>query len=428
MLKHLKPALESIAYQGDGFHRQMTLVFEPYIGKPLKPSDVAEIEKKLNATIKKRTKVDIEISLTKGYHPCIYIETMDAGSMFADLFGIQNIDYEKSIKEIAREKKVKGFVDLEKSIVGGFFEKKFSKMYFDPFTYISSGKYTAGEIAAICEHEVGHFFGICEFIDRTVSTNQVLAHVDRKLKNNTDVKQREIIIKSAVDELNLDQRVFEDLKNSTSDKTVSTVLAVESVKLSYSVRSQNNKKYYDLNTPEMMSDDFAARHGAGPDLVTALDKLMKEFSLFGVGHVQKRNTAMYILMEAFKIILFIAGVMTAATFGSIIISIGLSLLLNDSYDAGEPTYDGLKNRLLRVKSQLVDCAKNASGSPAIQKQLLKDIEVIESITNQYNDRKDLLGYLVSLVSSNTKVRDYQVNLERLVLNDFFVQSLKFRTM
>lgn len=424
-LKHLNLSigLEAIAFQSGSFHKELTLAIEPYIGVPTSAGEYIKLSDKIEKLITKYTNADIKVSIEAGYHPCIFLQQHDVNSIFANYWGA--VQYSPAeLKSLMQDKKKLGTVDLQNSRVTGVFAKSFATIYTGP-NYFSSGSFTAGELSAIFLHEVGHYFGMCEMLDRTAGTNQVLASVDRLLKNNTDVKQREVIIKYAGEALGLEDRAIAKATAATNDSVSTTILAVESYQ--GLIRTDQRTGYYDLNTPEYTSDEFAARHGASRDLITALDKLTGEFAPFG-STVQKRGRVVYIVIEILKIVLLGLSIAVLAT-GNLIPLLGaFMLMIADTSEAGEPTYDSVLNRLGRIRRQLVEYAKVPSLPRVAAQKLLEDIVIIDKLLESYAPRRDFLTYVTDLLSprGNSKNRDYQVKLETLALNDLFAKALELK--
>lgn len=424
-LKHLTPSLEAIAFQGDNFHKELTLLFSEYVGKGMDTRDYVKLSTAIEKTIKKYTNAGIDFVIERGYDPCIMLRPLDASSLFMKYWGATSVDHQ-DFKRVRTMNKSFASIDLEKSKVHGVFEQSLSTIFMGP-DYITENRFTAGELSAIILHEIGHYMTMCEMLDRTCGTNQILASIDRCLKNSTDVKTRDMILQYGGEALELEDRVIQQAKESKDDSIATSIFVIEATRnLNY--RSDQSKKYYEQNHPEYTSDEFAARHGAGRDLITALDKLYSS-AIFGLSVIEKRSTAAYIGMEVLKVALLVAGgwasVATGITF---LISAPLAFMLSDSSDAGEPVYDGPIGRLNRIRAQFVEQAKSPTLNREIAKQLLEDVRVVDGLMAQYTQRRDLISFLSDTLSftGNVKNRNYQKDLEKLVLNDLFLKALNFK--
>lgn len=424
-LKHLTPSLEAIAFQGDAYHKELTLVFEEYVGKGMDTRDYAKLSAAVEKTIKKYTNASIDFVIERGYDPCIQLRPLDASSLFMKYWGATTVE-PQDLKRIRSMNKTFASIDLAKSKVYGAFEQSLATIYMGP-EYITEGRFTAGELSAIVLHENGHYMGMCEMLDRTCGTNQILASIDRCLKNNTDVKKRDMILQYGAEALDLEDRVIQQLKETKDDTVATSIMVIEASKnLKY--RTDQGKGYYEKNHPEYTSDEFAARHGAGRDLITGLDKLFSK-AIFGLSVIEKRSTVVYIAMEVLKVALVVAGGWAAASTGiQFLIAAPVALMMSDTSDLGEPTYDGPIGRLNRIRAQFVEQAKNASLNREIAKQLLEDVKVVDKLLSEYTQRRDLISFLSDTLSftGNVKNRNYQRELEKLVLNDLFLKALDYK--
>jgi len=428
-LKYIKISQEAIAFQGDGFLKELALLIEPYIGTKHSKIEYMKLSEAIEKVIKKRTNASIGVDLSPGFDPCIMIDIIDPNSVFSQLWGIRDYtmhnDDSKILKELKTMKRTSGKVDLKNSRLEGVFTMKVCTIHCDN-KYFESGKYTSLELAAIFLHEVGHYFGICEYLDRTIATNQILATLDRVLKNTTDVNTRELAIEYAGNALELDERVIEKAKQTKNDSVVSTIFVASSNRMTGEHRSQMGNGFYDLNTAEYTSDEFAARHGAGPYLVTGLDKLMSD-SFFGLGPNQKRGSFLFLAMEVIKLLVLSASVAGMMIHPAIVL-FGIVFVASDASSLGEPTYDDPITRFRRVRNQLVEMSKIPTLNKEQIAKLLEDIKLVDSVYNQYHERRDFITYVCELggLLPSAANRDYQKELEKLAMNEFFVKALQFK--
>ena len=412
-LKYLNVAQEAIAFQGDGFHKELTLLIQPYIENSNTRVELDKLSSDLTKVIRKRINADVGIVIDRWLPMMLLCDSVDINALFSQY---SKMDEEAVINpEVIQKMTVSsGFVDLELSKLNGYFSKRMSAIGFSP-DYISSGKFTAEEISALILHELGHLFGICEMLDRTAGTNQILVTIDRALRNTTDVKKREMILRYGGSALGLNERVIVDLEKTTNDTIATTILISESTKNMF-LRSDQRNTYYESITIEYMADEFAARHGAGKALVTSLDK-HNGYSF------QKRNPNAYLYMEIIKAAAVIVGSLT----NPFILALGLAVSFFDRSHSEEPIYDNPLARLNRIRNQFVEQAKQPGLPSNVTKQLLVDVKVVDSLLTEYRDQKDWLTYLVDCFkSSRTSNRIDQQRLEKLALNDLFLKALEFK--
>jgi hypothetical protein len=419
-LKHLNVAQEAIAFQGDGFHKELTLAFQSVINNTnVTLHELTKLQEKVSKIINSRCKTSIACHFVGEYGgPFIYFDMIEPNSITAKYVGVDDVDVD-SFQTLIKNRPALGTVNLELATVSGFYSK-LEATIFMPTSLFSRGHFSAGEIAAIVLHEVGHFFSLCELLDRTAGTNQVLAQMDRLLKNGTDVKKRTVLLKYVGEALNLDQRVVQQVQETTNDEVAVQVFATAAIK-NLLHRTDQISDYYENITPEYTADEFAARHGAGRDLVTVTDKLT--MTMFGGTHIQKRTTGEYIRYEMVKSLMIIFGGPVLTWFLPVLM---LGLAIADKSDAGEPIYDNPIQRLNRIRAQFVEQAKIPHTLQERNKQLLEDVTIIDLVLKQYTDRKDVLTFITDAFSGKTKDRDYQRQLEKLASNDLFLKALEFK--
>ena len=173
---------------------------------------------------------------------------------------------------------------------------------------------------------------------------------------------------------------------------------------------------YDFNTWEYLSDQYASRNGAGRYLVTGLAKLYD-----GSNHISFRGTAMYLAMEAIKILLICTIQLMPLAF---------ALISMDG--AGDGTYDKPGARMKRVRDQIVENLKDKELSKDDFVRLKADLDAIDEVTKGINDRRQWLGVLWDAISPySRKVYNQeriQQELESIAMNELFVKAAELKYM
>ena len=314
---------------------------------------------------------------------------------------------------------ISGTVDLNKAKVGGVFAEIEHQIHF-PIKMIKDTKYTTDELAAILLHEVGHIFVYYEFIIRSVTTNVVLEGVSRTLSSTNDPKEIEAVLVTAKKALRLDGLDVKQLTKSNNKKVTEMVILFNAVEQS---RSELGSDIYDMNSFEALADNFATRLGAGRDLVTALDKVHRSHF-----NISTRSTGMFIFMEALKIFTFIGSIIlsfgTAFTLlsflGRMSINAAMTLFI---LDLNSPEYDRPGFRIKRIRDQLVQRSKEKDISKAERKSIIDSLEVIDKVTADMNNNRQLITVIGSMFSSSIRNRykqeEIQSELESLISNDLY---------
>lgn len=338
-------------------------------------------------------------------------------------------------------KEMKSCVDLKKSFISGSLAKELSinidihraMLYGKAFGY----EFTDEEIVAIILHELGHFFTQMELLDRSVSTNQVLAELSRNLFNEKEPSKRETIIKAAGKELHMDRSVVQSISNS-DDSTVTTVFLTTGMK---NIRTQSGHSFYDMNTWEMLADQFAARHGAGKHLFSGLHKLLQWMPDMSM---ESRASFYYnqIASVVSGMILLGAGgaflVSGSILIGLVGILLGITGVLNTHESWNEPTYDNDYSRLKRIRNQHMQAVKLALGRKKTQftttfvSSLNADIAMMDKVLESGRDQPTAMAKLYAFFSANEANRQantaFQKELEGLAHNDLYAKALALKTI
>ena len=422
---------ESISFQNDRFFKALTGIVDRYRDDS-KGAKRTEFELELVQCVKDHTNINFDFSIGDS-QMMTEPPMIDKNNPMLEGYGWQDTTLSKtSLMDIraSSKKQLKATLDLNASYVGGYFaEMKPVRMYLNaPMIYGNKGLfykifdgavYTSAEIAAILLHEVGHIWSFLEMMVRFRTTTQVLASMARELDGTEDHGKRELIIKEASSQLNL-ETVDAIALSTKSNLTVYTIIISNVARLN---RSQTGDGY-DINSFETLSDQFAVRHGAGRALATGLDKLYK-------GTIYRRNFPTYLFVEVFKVFLFGLGIvefgMGAILGGANTFAILATIIAADSH---HDWYEKAGARFKRVRNQLVEELKNPALSKETSDKLREDIDVIDKLNEKYSDYTQLLGlvydYLIPAGISKRKQIEFTQSLEELSATKLFYYANKLK--
>lgn len=429
-MRQLSIGLESIHFQNDKFFRELELVFDAL--KKEKAENLADSAHAgwLSKVIKNHTNLTVSFEIGDD-GPAVAVPELNKNNPVIQNFNHEFASSADGIRLInTSTSAVRGSVNLKSGKVSGIFADMENRMIW-PKSMIKGTKYTAAENAAACLHEVGHLFTYCEFMSRSVTTNQAMAGLHKALLNAGTPDERETVLISVKQALKLRELDATELAKEKNNAVVEMVVISNVVA---ETQSELGTNIYDLNTWEYLSDQYATRNQAGKDLVTVLDKLYRS-----AGNISFRSTSTYLALEALKATLLIAGILAPSIgilswFTQFAIRVGfmvgLSMVATDGM--GDGTYDRPGVRLKRIRNQVVEEMKNKKLKPDYAQQLAEDLQAIDDILAAVNDREQLLGKLWNLFSSNSRKRLSQEalakELEGIASNELFVQSLKLRNM
>ena len=442
----LSVATEAIDFQGDDFFKDLVAdlgSFPRNIRANAGNAEWEKLEKKLSKTVEDRTGLQIEFELASDGLAWIITPIVDWSHIFHSnvVSEVENPDeVMKFVKKAKQE--LNSCVDLKKSKVTGTLAKELkAKIQVDRTLFykaVLGQEFSDEEATAIILHEIGHFFTMLEFLDRTVSTNQVLAELSRDLMSEKEPGKRETIIQAAGKDLSLDRNVVQSVQDQ-DDKTVTTVFLTSSMK---SIRSQSGHTFYDMNTWEMLADQFASRHGAGSVMFSAINKLvawqpdmtMRSRASFYYQQVATFSCGMLLLIGGVALIVATEAIIV----GVVAVLLGYIVGTSDGRSGGEPTYDNDLGRLTRIRNQQVQAIKTALGrnkskfNAAYIKKLTEDVALMDGILKKGADQPTVVSKVIAFFSSNEANRQasvkFQKELEGLAHTDLYAKALALKTI
>lgn len=280
--------------------------------------------------------------------------------------------------------------------------------------------FTVREIAAIILHEIGHLFNMYLYLGDYVWLNYYLTEgVEALLGTRRTTIKTEILDEEWLKE-NVEPELWEAFVNDRTEATTRMV-----VLSAYKKRQRHhitNNPITAQRREEQMADMFPTRLGYGRDLVSALYKLDKQWG--GVddsGYTRVAN------------IMFIAGMIFPVTAIAIIASIALDVLgnaLGGHIEDMAGRYDGSKERLEKIRRDLIQQLKSIDLDDKRKRLLLEEVKFMEGIIKEYNLNESLYTRISDSLSpskrkrlSNTRLEE---NLEALVNNDLFVKAFQLK--
>jgi hypothetical protein len=414
--KFINPALESIEFQtGQVFFKELTAAFEEL--RKNKSKDLADDPAVLvlQKVINHHTGLDVQMSFGV-IGPHVQVPNVNKNHpLVVDIHrNMTNSGTGLSIIEHA-DGAARGSVNLQTGKVSGIYTKIPHVIEF-PIGYVQGKQFTSEECAAITLHELGHLNTYYEYMTSALTTNQALAGLSRSWEGNQTLVEREAVLLSVHKALNLKTDGIKELAKSSNKKVVEAVVLSQVMQKSQSEMGSN---IYDMTSWEYLSDQYAARQGAGRHLVTALDKVMN--SVFTPSF---RSTPVFLAIEAFKILTTFSALLTFNPFPLI----GVMLVTQP----GKDTYDKPEARFLRIRNQIVENQKQKDLSPADRDRLSSDLATIDAIVKHVNDRRDFFTVLWHVFSKDYRNQfrseQLQKDLELIAANDLFDKANQLKDL
>lgn len=332
---------------------------------------------------------------------------------------------------------VRGSVDMRKNRVEGFFaELPFTLIV--PASDLISALLSDQEIAAIVLHELGHAFTACEYLNRTMSANQVLADIAQAYAQGPD--KIGVVLARVTKEQNLTSQQQKLLASAKKPEDyVVCVYAVADEKC----RSELGLSVYDTTSCEQLADQYATRCGAGRHLVTAMDKYYRYYD-WSYGQAPLASISRALFMHAAYSALSSAYFLFAAPlvglgFMAFVLTVKLADDTKNSIQyLDSARYDDLYQRFERIYHQLVQRIKSEKIDPKALRVLLVEIEEVNKTLEPLREaevggKTHQLGHYLALFFSGSYRQKFdlemlQRELEALANNNLFVQAAKLKTV
>lgn len=404
--------------------RELTLTFEDMIAEFKKTGKVFLQKKRLQDIFKIHMNLFVEFEMEKYPKPNAYVVApqIDVNHPLVNRWRQYFSERTDGLASIRwGGEGVEGSVDLENAKVSGFFSKLVNRVYITTGC-ITSGMFEPEEIAAVVLHEIGHLMTYFTYLGQVDTTCFILTHFARSALGVNEKQHRVKLFSELKEKTGVDVTKNEELLNTTDEKTMQVVLLTEVVNQS---RSEFGTSLYDNRSWESLSDQFASRMGAGRALSTGLFKIMNQ-----VDPNSYRNTLTYFVMELVKVVGYILmATIAVMSFNFLLMYMSIMVLLVSPH---EREYDKPRERLTRIKRDLVSQMK----SPALPKpravQLTSDVKVIDGLLADLKDRETVLEKLYLMVSPATRAqkakREELQNLESLMNNDLFTAAAQLRVL
>lgn len=422
------PSLEAIDFQGGALFSDLTAaIAKVRSGRAISQKDLDDVE--IPSIVRAHTGISLTIQIQDdpAYNASVIPPVVDKNHPFyaewvRPLLGKEGVD---AIR--AAGGKVTAGVDRRTGKVFGLYTKVTAQAFLTR-GLLESKKFSDAEIAAIFLHEIGHVESYFEYLGNTFRANYVLSATTAAIMQTSGVKEREVILMEAEKALGVkihDREKLAEVDNTSANGTIAVVFLSEMATKS---RSETGFNLYDIRSWEQLSDQFATRHGAGRDLVTALDKIWRSY-----GHDAVLSTPTFLVMEVAKFLTLSGFILIPVAVGAaplalpgifyLIVIMGIS-------NPQEKIYDDPKDRVKMVKQQVIEALKNKSISDVKRKQLLADVDFIQSIEDDLESRRGFVEFLWAKVfpwgRKSASQAEMMKELEQLANNELFVVATKFK--
>lgn len=409
------PSVESIAVQNGRLFQELTAAFGKlrqdgtYTTKAILECEFAEL-------VRDYTGMRIALHVDKDNpNACISLPMLDRNHPFIWEFFRRFGNFDTGLTLLrAMHGSIKGTIDKKNCRVGGIYADIQGDVYFG-LTLLKGSRYTDSELAAIMLHELGHLFTYFDKLGTTVYTSHAIAAAAKGVLETESLEQRSIILKEAEQVLGIE---LDDRERLAAHPKATRGMATQAMLISAVAersRSETGASIYELRSCEQLADQFATRHGAGKDLVTALDKIFRE-----AWHRSTLSMPEHVMLETCKVIIFLG----LAFFNPI----GMTVYVIMS-DPMRKIYDDPEARVRMVRQQLNEELKSAKLPAERKRAILEDIKICEEVESTLDDKRTMLElFHTTIMPSGRAAMSQQLaqkQIEDLLNNQLFVMSAKF---
>jgi len=342
-----------------------------------------------------------------------YSPINERASALMDKYDLNNLDTIEILN---------GKIDRKNGRVSGFYSTiPFRSGIAD---HLFNGDYTAGELAAIFVHELGHPWTICEFMGQSLLTNVILAELVGRMDMQESSSRKFALARCALKLAENDQKIPSDVSSSEI-----TALVLEGqVKR---MQKAYNTRWYDQRLAEAMADQFAARWMVGKDLVIALGKLERSkgfmdaepgYDNMWVG-VMSNLLTLVMLPYGFALKKGLAE-LTIHVMRRLAFGFTASFFISGSfYGLKKDVYPPMRQRVQAIRNEIVHLLKNRDLPKDMRERALEDLRIIdEEIDNLHpfvNVMSQLSAYTLDLISGKGHAIGANQMKENLANNRFF---------
>jgi len=339
------------------------------------------------------------------------------------------VDIQAQTRLLSMMDKQKGEVNLANATVSGIFSQYNHPLYLNFSRMIRQFEMTAPEITAVMLHELGHAFAACYYSDRTDRTNQVLAAVFRKFTDHNSKDSVEYIYREL-------SKLSDTVKKEDVDQMVNGPRVVAGLlwfrMVVQVVRNQMSHDKYNETAFEEVADAFASRFGYGKHIALALDRLHLNTPMKSAGMLAlcRIVDAMALAVSAGVILSLLAG--GGYVMALVLALWNLTIVSLNTEDNLDYTYDELKDRYIRLRSDAVTFLKEPSLPKEAVRETLENIYTLDGVIKETARYKSIYTHIGNFIFSSGKATvsaiEAQKTMEKLASNDLFINAAEFKTL
>lgn len=394
----LKLTQETIAQQSTALFDELTDVVIAIRATPDLQRDqnwhMQPIALKIEEVILRHTNLKMSLRSTDTSYPSVLFYSPKSNHIFSNYNrgNGESVTQAYSKNEIAL-----GTIDLINAKVGGVYAE-FTSLLIYPKIIMFGSNLTPREVVATILHEVGHVFTSFEYANRIHTTNIFLSNVARKLDGSSTMAQTKDLYQFYKDNLGAKAEDVLALTKATTQEEANILVMGQAHSF---CESELGSSVFDENGMEALADQFAARLGAGKELVTSINKLERSNRLYDQKYNGAISSAVTVLLMGVAVVNPVLTVLVTLTFGLNVFSANKNL-----------TYGSTKLRFERLLQQNTDRLKERGLADDEKRAILEDNKTIAKILTNYNEGNSLILFMAYWLKKDYRKQHDQETMQR----------------
>ena len=371
-------------------------------------------------------KATLSIDNSNGVNAYIVVPAIDRNNPILHRFANLTTGNRTVLDKLVKEEELYALVDRKEGRLGGILSEIDHPIYITRGMLFNHDKFSPREIAAVILHELGHAFSYYEGLSQYIRQNVILASNVAEFRDTSDAQTRLRII-SRLKAEKLLPKEFDDSRVANAGDKYTTVVISMGQRM---IAEDPNSIFHNSTTFESAADQFAIRKGAGLYLAKSLTKIYKQYNssafeyYFGlfVSVAMSIMSMLFVAIGALHPVFFLFGLVSYMT-----------ALIQGAFSDALSSYDTPRDRLKRIRTEMIGRLKKQDLSDVVRKELVKTFDSLDELLKQ-NDKhynaNETLGKLIydrldSLFIRQKDAKKRQQALEDLLNNELYVSAARF---
>ena len=371
-------------------------------------------------------KATLSIDNSNGINAYIVVPAIDRNNPILHRFANLTTGNRTVLDKLVKEEELYALVDRKEGRLGGILSEIDHPIYITRGMLFNNDKFGPREIAAVILHELGHAFSYYEGLSQYIRQNVILASNVAEFRDTSDAQTRLRII-SRLKAERLLPKEFDDSRVANAGDKYTTVVISMGQRM---IAEDPNSIFHNSTTFESAADQFAIRKGAGLYLAKSLTKIYKQYNssafeyYFGlfISVAMSIMSMLFVAIGALHPVFFLFGLVSYMT-----------ALIQGAFSDALSSYDTPRDRLKRIRTEMIGRLKKQDLSDVVRKELVKTFDSLDELLKQ-NDKhynaNETLGKLIydrldSLFIRQKDAKKRQQALEDLLNNELYVSAARF---